>query len=188
MGMGVGLQPPRLRRTHPSGELPRSSKGPQSPQDAAWGTCPWPPCPRSCAGPERLPRGHLSSPRHTAAGWGGGSLGPRPSLDWYGQAQEPAWVRQTGPGSAPNPGCPVGRSAQDRTVPSTEPGQLPRGAPRCPPARDQHLPQQHQEGCQPGFSQCRTPCTPPSMVGLAPRGHPPRVTRDATAPWTEGAE
>lgn len=89
MGMGAGLQPPRLGRAHPSGELPRPSKGPQGPQDGAWGTCPGPPRPRSCAGPERLPRGHLSSPRPTAAGVGG-SLGPRPSLDWHGQAQEPA--------------------------------------------------------------------------------------------------
>ena len=71
MGMGAGLQPPRLGRPHLSGELPRPSEGPQSPQNGAWGTCPRPPRPRSCAGPERLPRGHISSPRPAAAGVGG---------------------------------------------------------------------------------------------------------------------
>lgn len=129
MGMGVGLQPPRLRRTHPSGELPRSSKGPQSPQDAAWGTCPWPPCPRSCAGPERLPRGHLSSPRHTAAGWGGAAWAP-----------DPAWTGMDRPRSRPG----FGRQAQVRprtlaaqwvTLPRTglSPAQSPASFPEVPP-------------------------------------------------------
>lgn len=177
MGMGAGLQPPRLGRTHPSGELLRPSKGPQSPQDAAWGTCPRPPCLRSCAGPERLPRGHLFSPRPTAAG-GGRQPGPQTQ---HGLA----W---TGPGAglprtlAAQSLCPGQDCPQHRARPASQ---------RCPQVSTGQRPappQQHQEGCQPGSGQRGTPRTPPGMVGLAPRGHPPRVTRDATAPWTEGAE
>lgn len=133
MGMGAGLQPPRLGRTHPSGELLRPSKGPQSPQDTAWGTCPRPPCPRSCAGPERLPRGHLFSPRPTAAGEGR-QPGPQtqPGLAWTGPG---AGLPRTLAAQSLCPGqdCPQHRARPaSQRCPQVSTGQRPAPPPAAP--------------------------------------------------------